>query len=394
MIGTGSIIVVRIHREVFMMYRLIAAVCVLTAGILPMTVQADITFDVSGNSGSFWLLDPGGNDLIYRMTLNLGITETDVLDVGDATVVQSPQEITEPEFAEQETEWVIEFLDANENPLGVTATHRMYDWADGNYLILRYSIANGMASPLVPHVSAEIIPTLEGYGEYGGETSDFNSDEDVAFFHEAGRYLGFRYLNVPIFSYRTPGYADYEDAENNETFRYTEMANPEDSSFPITDGYGLLVFVNAGEHAAEPGNTIDVFIAIGFGTAEDDMVEEILAAVTRYDEWTTGVELEGIQGIPGIIELGSVYPNPFADQATIPFTINRPATVSLAMYDLGGRLCASLLNGSLQAGMYEMSWDGRDDLGTMLESGIYLCVLHADGSAWTERQMIRTVFIR
>jgi hypothetical protein len=144
----------------------------------------------------------------------------------------------------------------------------------------------------------------------------------------------------------------------------------------------------------EPGNSADIFIAIGFSTAEDDMVEEVLDAVERYDEWTTGVEFDDFPGMPAAIQLGSVYPNPFANQATIPFTINRPATVSLTMYDLGGRLCASLLNGDFEAGTYQMSWDGRDDLGMMLESGVYLCVLNAGGSAWTERQMIRTVFIR
>ena len=359
-----------------------------------MTAQANITFDVSGNSGSFWLLDPGGNDLIYRMTLNLGISETDVLDVGDATVLQEPQVISEPEFSDQATEWVVQFVDADENPLGIVATHRIYDWTEGNYLVLHYNIMNDTTSPILPLVSGEIIPTLEGYGEYGGETSDYNEDDEVAFFHEAGRFLGFRFLNIPIYSYRTPGYADFEDAENRETFRYNEMANPENSEFPITDDYGMLVLLNAGEHAVEPGNSVDVFIAIGFSTAEDDMVEEVLDAVERYDEWTTGVEFEDITGMPAAIQLDSVYPNPFADHAIIPFSMNRPAAVSLGVYDLGGRLRASLLNATLEEGSYRISWDGRNDGGAVLDSGVYLFMLRASGAGWTEHRTISTVFIR
>ena len=391
----GSIRAVLINREeVIMSYRVVAVACILSAIVMPMTAQADFGFDVSGNSGSFWLLDSGGNDLIYRMTLNLGISETDVLDVGDATVLQEPQEIGESEFGDQATEWVIQFVDADENPLGIVANHRMYDWTEGNYLVLHYNIMNNTTSPILPLVSGEIIPTLEGYGEYGGETSDYNSGEEIAFFHEAGKFLGFKFLNVPIYSYRTPGYADFEDAENSETFRYTEMANPENSSFPITDDYGMLVLLNSGEHVAEPGSSIDVFIAIGFGTAEDDMTEEILAARNLYDEWTTGAEFEDITGMPAALELGSGYPNPFGERTIIPFSINVPAAVSLGVYDLRGRLHASLVNGVLEAGSYRISWDGRIDGGTILDSGVYLVTLRAHGAGWTEHRTISTVFIR
>jgi hypothetical protein len=72
------------------------------------------------------------------------------------------------------------------------------------------------------------------------------------------------------------------------------------------------------------------------------------------------------------------YPNPFRPhdrpQTTLQFELDRATTVELGIYDMGGRLVRRLFEGALGAGNHtEFSWDGSDDQGRPVDSGVYLC---------------------
>jgi hypothetical protein len=69
----------------------------------------------------------------------------------------------------------------------------------------------------------------------------------------------------------------------------------------------------------------------------------------------------------------ATWPNPCSPQATLSFALAREAPVELAIYNVMGQLQRRLLGGAtLPAGGHEVAWDGRDDTGRELSSGIYL----------------------
>jgi len=73
-------------------------------------------------------------------------------------------------------------------------------------------------------------------------------------------------------------------------------------------------------------------------------------------------------------------PNPFNPTTTIPYLLPVRSEVSLAVYDLRGRRVRRLLaNRDEGAGRHEATWNGRDELGRDLPSGIYVCRLEAAG---------------
>ncbi len=73
-------------------------------------------------------------------------------------------------------------------------------------------------------------------------------------------------------------------------------------------------------------------------------------------------------------------PNPFNPQTTISFDVPRPMEVSLEVYALDGRVVRTLIaDGSVDPGRNEIQWDGTDDGGQTVASGIYLCRLTASG---------------
>jgi hypothetical protein len=77
-------------------------------------------------------------------------------------------------------------------------------------------------------------------------------------------------------------------------------------------------------------------------------------------------------GLPPATTLGANYPNPFNAETTIPFQLGEAAEVELALYNLAGQQVATLADDTRAAGSYTIRWDGRDDAGQALASGVYL----------------------
>ncbi|MEX6690852.1 FlgD immunoglobulin-like domain containing protein [Danxiaibacter flavus] len=69
------------------------------------------------------------------------------------------------------------------------------------------------------------------------------------------------------------------------------------------------------------------------------------------------------------------YPNPFADETTISFTVAQPSHVTINIYSLTGQKINTLTDAEYKAGSYQLQWDGRTKQGQNLASGIYLCQL-------------------
>jgi hypothetical protein len=74
------------------------------------------------------------------------------------------------------------------------------------------------------------------------------------------------------------------------------------------------------------------------------------------------------------------YPNPFSDQTTLEYVLPDPGTVRLAVYDVLGRQVRVLVDENQQAGRHTVQWDGRDESGRRLASGVYLARLMVGGT--------------
>ena len=71
------------------------------------------------------------------------------------------------------------------------------------------------------------------------------------------------------------------------------------------------------------------------------------------------------------------FPNPFNGQTNIRYTLPATARIQLNVYDIAGREVSRIDDGIKSAGFYTASWNGIDDYGQRMASGIYLYRLHA-----------------
>jgi hypothetical protein len=90
-------------------------------------------------------------------------------------------------------------------------------------------------------------------------------------------------------------------------------------------------------------------------------------------------------GPPQELALSAPAPNPLRGSTTLRLALPRAARVSLAVYDQQGRRVRTLAAGTRPAGEHAIVWDGRDESGRAVASGIYFVRCDAEGRAFTRR---------
>jgi hypothetical protein len=81
-------------------------------------------------------------------------------------------------------------------------------------------------------------------------------------------------------------------------------------------------------------------------------------------------------------------PNPFNPTTRIDFVLDTDARAALTIYDVGGRPVRTLLQAALPPGPHSVTWDGRDDRGSAVASGIYMVQLTADGRTMRRKAVL------
>jgi hypothetical protein len=99
---------------------------------------------------------------------------------------------------------------------------------------------------------------------------------------------------------------------------------------------------------------------------------------------STGVEDDAHTG-PAIFSLDQNYPNPFNPTTTIHFTLPKSEETHLAIYDILGRRVRTLIEGVTSHGVHEITWDGADDMGKVVPTGIYFYKLQAGTQSETKK---------
>jgi hypothetical protein len=81
-------------------------------------------------------------------------------------------------------------------------------------------------------------------------------------------------------------------------------------------------------------------------------------------------------------------PNPFNPQTAIRFTLGATQNVTLAVYDVSGGLVRMLASGTKEMGTHTITWDGRNDAGATVSSGVYFYRLDAGKFSSTKKMVM------
>ena len=153
------------------------------------------------------------------------------------------------------------------------------------------------------------------------------------------------------------------------------------ATLPLTIPHGQSVSVQVRCHPQSLGELPAVLYARSVRT------NELIACSVQL--WSYGVFFVDAPSSPGSsgLSLAQSRPNPARGEVAIPFSVPRTEHVSLRIYDLSGRLAATLLDGSVGAGEHLARWDGTRGNGVKGSPGPYFYELRASGQR-LRRQLV------
>lgn len=136
------------------------------------------------------------------------------------------------------------------------------------------------------------------------------------------------------------------------------------------------------------------------GSSPYQFFDQSVDRITTYCYWLEDVSLNGTRtlhgpisanlanGVPYVYELRQNYPNPFNPSTNIKFSIPQTEFVEIMIYNVLGQLVKTLVNQKLLPGFHQVVWDGKNDQGMKVSTGIYLLKMKCQDFIQTRKMMI------
>ncbi len=115
-----------------------------------------------------------------------------------------------------------------------------------------------------------------------------------------------------------------------------------------------------------------------------ELTDDLSAAKTESADFSS----EAIQGLPGEYRLDQNYPNPFNPETEISYQLPEAVQVRLTIFNLSGQKIRSLVNAEMAAGRHVARWDGKDESGVDVPSGVYFYTLEAGSFIDTKKMTL------
>ena len=107
-----------------------------------------------------------------------------------------------------------------------------------------------------------------------------------------------------------------------------------------------------------------------------------------YLEHVSGIEEKRITGLPEKWTLEPNYPNPFNPETTINYGVPENGPVQILIYNLRGELIRTLVNSNHSTGWYNVKWNGQNDSGISVSTGVYIYSLRSSGKMIKSQKMV------
>jgi len=110
--------------------------------------------------------------------------------------------------------------------------------------------------------------------------------------------------------------------------------------------------------------------------------DEIISLLTNFEG------TEGNEYAIKTVELNSNYPNPFNPTTTISFSLPSEMACNLDIYNIRGQRIKTLLSEKMSSGKHHIVWDGKDDAGRTVSSGIYFYRMSTPNKTLTSKMLL------
>ena len=142
-----------------------------------------------------------------------------------------------------------------------------------------------------------------------------------------------------------------------------------------------------------PGNNV---IDLTLETANDSLYVWMIV-YDRDEHFYTGITIlseefivtdVNTESLPDKFALFQNYPNPFNPTTTIEFSIPESGFSTLVIYNMMGQKVRELVSGDMLAGVHSVLWDGKNDSGETVSSGVYISRLKSGKNVTASRMLL------
>jgi hypothetical protein len=122
------------------------------------------------------------------------------------------------------------------------------------------------------------------------------------------------------------------------------------------------------------------YFGFGLEVFNEARMDSMIVRSMRYFDVVVSVSEPSTGTVPGKFTLAQNYPNPFNPTTQIQYGLPQHSRVSITVYDVTGRVISKVFQGEQDAGLHVVHWNGRNDRGDAVSTGIYFYELNATGN--------------
>jgi hypothetical protein len=198
-------------------------------------------------------------------------------------------------------------------------------------------------------------------------------------------------INVYLASSMTGYLLEYKVMSDNPLTPVAEVAKLRSRSCQ-TSGYQLNIAIASPRTPNDSGAIINVEFEVSNKINRNITSHIVLSRQLLNEGANVSVKNGSFKVLPAKTLMYPNYPNPFNPETWIPYQLAEESDVNIRIYDVTGRLVYRVNLGNQNAGFYmtkgeAMHWDGKDNAGEKVASGVYFYTLEA-GRFRVTRKMI------
>jgi hypothetical protein len=274
--------------------------------------------------------------------------------------------------------------------------------ANDDFIIFRYTVDNLSAATLSDFYIG-LFFDWDSTEDPGADFARYDADRRLGIWQTVasgeGIYIGTKSLSgEEPFSYRAVHNPDelYDDFTDQEKWNFIS-GGLQTTSLDATDVSTLMA---GGPFTISAGGSIVFAFAIVGGSTDNEVRVNADNAQRLWDNVIEGLGPNPVANEddpvgPGFVfALEPAFPNPVTERTTIRFELPAAGMASLRVFDLLGRQVRALVDGTRAAGIHIVEWDGTDDAGRTLASGLYLYTLEARTPEGVRAETRKLVMVR
>ena len=299
----------------------------------------------------------------------------------------------------------VELVDTEaDNPIGIEILQESFvDVGPDNedFIILKYTITNVTEAALTNLHAGLFFDWDVNQVDPSSDFTRFDDDRQMGYVQDAASNptilvgtkvlsrdaeVSYRGIDNPSQIYRDDNGGGFTE-EEKWSFLSGGVRNPNVGPSDVSQLTG------AGPFSIDSGSSIEVAFAVIAGKSQADLLQNADNAQLLWDTILTSID-DPEAPVPGVFAFTSIYPNPAVPPMTLAFDVATPSEVTLTLFDVLGRKVRTLVTGRKNAGSHTVVWDGVDEAGQRVASGLYVARLLARNPGGTFVQSRQVVVVR